>query len=102
MVLRDVKMFGSCCLVIWVIFHLVLSTIPVTFALSLPDGFRKVVAMDGGMVVPEKNTVIEFQHVFFKQGEENLLENIKRKVCHLAPALVWEGLPGHLPGGHVA
>ncbi|XP_072482846.1 heat shock factor protein 3-like isoform X1 [Notamacropus eugenii] len=43
-------------------------------------GFRKVVAVESGMVVPEKNTVIEFQHVFFKQGEENLLENIKRKV----------------------
>ncbi|XP_074057843.1 heat shock factor protein 3-like isoform X2 [Macrotis lagotis] len=43
-------------------------------------GFRKVAVMDSGMVGPEKNTVIEFQHLFFKQGEANLLENIKRKV----------------------
>ncbi|XP_068956501.1 heat shock factor protein 3-like isoform X2 [Petaurus breviceps papuanus] len=43
-------------------------------------GFRKVVAVESGMVFPEKNTAIEFQHMFFKQGEANLLENIKRKV----------------------
>ncbi|XP_020822907.1 heat shock factor protein 3-like isoform X1 [Phascolarctos cinereus] len=43
-------------------------------------GFRKVVAVESGMIVPEKNTMIEFQHMFFQQGEANLLENIKRKV----------------------
>ncbi|XP_036596296.1 heat shock factor protein 3-like isoform X1 [Trichosurus vulpecula] len=43
-------------------------------------GFRKVVAVDSGMVVPEKSATIEFQHMFFKRGEANLLENIKRKV----------------------
>ncbi|KAM8965664.1 heat shock factor protein 3-like isoform 2-T2 [Sarcophilus harrisii] len=43
-------------------------------------GFRKVTAVDNGMAVPEKNTAIEFQHMYFKQGEVNLLENIKRKV----------------------
>ncbi|XP_027698479.1 heat shock factor protein 3-like isoform X2 [Vombatus ursinus] len=43
-------------------------------------GFRKVVTVESGMIVPEKNTTIEFQHMFFKQGEAHLLENIKRKV----------------------
>ncbi|XP_043830454.1 heat shock factor protein 3-like isoform X2 [Dromiciops gliroides] len=43
-------------------------------------GFRKVVTVENGMVAPEKNPMIEFQHMFFKQGEANLLENIKRKV----------------------
>ncbi|XP_074133832.1 heat shock factor protein 3-like isoform X2 [Sminthopsis crassicaudata] len=41
-------------------------------------GFRKVAAVDNGMA--EKNTAIEFQHMYFKKGEVNLLENIKRKV----------------------
>lgn len=44
------------------------------------DGFRKVVALENGMITAEKNSVIEFQHPFFKQGNAHLLENIKRKV----------------------
>ncbi|XP_067404413.1 heat shock factor protein 3-like isoform X2 [Emydura macquarii macquarii] len=43
-------------------------------------GFRKVIALENGMITAEKNSAIEFQHPFFKQGKENLLENIKRKV----------------------
>uniref|UniRef100_K7DYU1 HSF-type DNA-binding domain-containing protein n=1 Tax=Monodelphis domestica TaxID=13616 RepID=K7DYU1_MONDO len=43
-------------------------------------GFHKVVAVDSGVAAPEKTMTIEFQHSFFKQGEPNLLENIKRKV----------------------
>uniref|UniRef100_A0A8C9EVS0 HSF-type DNA-binding domain-containing protein n=1 Tax=Pavo cristatus TaxID=9049 RepID=A0A8C9EVS0_PAVCR len=43
-------------------------------------GFRKVVALENGMITVEKNSVIEFQHPFFKQGNAHLLENIKRKV----------------------
>ncbi|XP_052528833.1 heat shock factor protein 3 isoform X1 [Tympanuchus pallidicinctus] len=43
-------------------------------------GFRKVVALENGMITAEKNSVIEFQHPFFKQGNAHLLENIKRKV----------------------
>ncbi|EMP35477.1 Heat shock factor protein 3 [Chelonia mydas] len=45
-----------------------------------PDGFRKVIALENGMITAEKNAAIEFQHPFFKQGKANLLENIKRKV----------------------
>uniref|UniRef100_A0A8C6ZYW6 Heat shock factor protein 3 n=1 Tax=Nothoprocta perdicaria TaxID=30464 RepID=A0A8C6ZYW6_NOTPE len=43
-------------------------------------GFRKVIALENGMITVEKNSVIEFQHPFFKQGKAHLLENIKRKV----------------------
>ncbi|OPJ89323.1 heat shock factor protein 3-like [Patagioenas fasciata] len=43
-------------------------------------GFRKVIALENGMVTAEKSSVIEFQHPFFKQGKAHLLENIKRKV----------------------
>uniref|UniRef100_A0A8C8RNS6 HSF-type DNA-binding domain-containing protein n=1 Tax=Pelusios castaneus TaxID=367368 RepID=A0A8C8RNS6_9SAUR len=43
-------------------------------------GFRKVIALENGMITAEKNSAIEFQHPFFKQGKANLLENIKRKV----------------------
>ncbi|XP_008943117.1 PREDICTED: heat shock factor protein 3-like, partial [Merops nubicus] len=43
-------------------------------------GFRKVIALENGMITAEKSSVIEFQHPFFKQGEAHLLENIKRKV----------------------
>ncbi|XP_048719276.1 V-set and immunoglobulin domain-containing protein 4 isoform X3 [Caretta caretta] len=43
-------------------------------------GFRKVIALENGMITAEKNAAIEFQHPFFKQGKANLLENIKRKV----------------------
>ncbi|XP_074818477.1 heat shock factor protein 3-like isoform X1 [Natator depressus] len=43
-------------------------------------GFRKVIALENGMITAEKNAAIEFQHPLFKQGKANLLENIKRKV----------------------
>uniref|UniRef100_UPI003AAA6A6C heat shock factor protein 1 n=1 Tax=Centroberyx gerrardi TaxID=166262 RepID=UPI003AAA6A6C len=43
-------------------------------------GFRKVVHIEhGGLVKPEKDDT-EFQHPFFIRGQEQLLENIKRKV----------------------
>ncbi|XP_031964215.1 heat shock factor protein-like, partial [Corvus moneduloides] len=45
-------------------------------------GFRKVVHIEqGGLVKPEKDDT-EFQHPFFLRGQEQLLENIKRKVTH--------------------
>uniref|UniRef100_A0A8C3UMR8 HSF-type DNA-binding domain-containing protein n=1 Tax=Catharus ustulatus TaxID=91951 RepID=A0A8C3UMR8_CATUS len=44
------------------------------------DGFRKVIALENGIITAEKSSVIEFQHPFFKQGKAHLLENIKRKV----------------------
>uniref|UniRef100_A0A663LKI5 Heat shock factor protein 3-like n=2 Tax=Athene cunicularia TaxID=194338 RepID=A0A663LKI5_ATHCN len=43
-------------------------------------GFRKVIALENGMITAERSSVIEFQHPFFKQGKAHLLENIKRKV----------------------
>uniref|UniRef100_A0A8D0HX06 HSF-type DNA-binding domain-containing protein n=1 Tax=Sphenodon punctatus TaxID=8508 RepID=A0A8D0HX06_SPHPU len=43
-------------------------------------GFRKVIALENGMMTAEKSTVLEFQHPFFKQGKAHLLEKIKRKV----------------------
>ncbi|NXJ82753.1 HSF3 protein, partial [Trogon melanurus] len=43
-------------------------------------GFRKVIALENGMITAEKSSAIEFQHPFFKQGKAHLLENIKRKV----------------------
>ncbi|KAM3596036.1 uncharacterized protein V6R79_007273 [Siganus canaliculatus] len=43
-------------------------------------GFRKVVHIEqGGLVKPERDDT-EFQHPFFVRGQEQLLENIKRKV----------------------
>lgn len=48
------------------------------------DGFRKVIALENGMMTAEKNSAIEFQHPFFKRGKANLLANIKRKVLHLS------------------
>lgn len=44
------------------------------------DGFRKVVALENGMITCDKNSAIEFQHPFFKRGKIDLLANIKRKV----------------------
>lgn len=50
------------------------------------DGFRKVMHIDTGIVKQEKDGPVEFQHPYFKHGQDNLLENIKRKVgsslCH--------------------
>ncbi|KAM5166787.1 uncharacterized protein ACOB7L_017490 [Callospermophilus lateralis] len=46
-----------------------------------PDGFRKVVQIiDSGIVKQERDGPVEFQHPYFKQGQDDLLENIKRKV----------------------
>ncbi|XP_034032991.1 heat shock factor protein 4 [Thalassophryne amazonica] len=43
-------------------------------------GFRKVVNIEqSGLVKPERDDT-EFQHVYFLQGNEHLLEHIKRKV----------------------
>nr|XP_056715606.1 heat shock factor protein 3-like [Euleptes europaea] len=43
-------------------------------------GFRKVIALENGMMTSAKNLAIEFQHPFFKQEKFSLLANIKRKV----------------------
>ncbi|XP_041106136.1 heat shock factor protein 2 isoform X2 [Polyodon spathula] len=50
-----------------------------------PDGFRKVIHMDTGIVKQERDGPIEFQHPFFKQEQDDLLENIKRKVSSARP-----------------
>uniref|UniRef100_A0A8C9PEM6 HSF-type DNA-binding domain-containing protein n=1 Tax=Spermophilus dauricus TaxID=99837 RepID=A0A8C9PEM6_SPEDA len=42
-------------------------------------GFRKVVHIDSGIVKQERDGPVEFQHPFFKQGQDDLLENIKKK-----------------------
>ncbi|NXN98874.1 HSF2 protein, partial [Rhinopomastus cyanomelas] len=42
-------------------------------------GFRKV-QVDSGFVKLERDGPVEFQHPYFKQGREDLLEHIKRKV----------------------
>ncbi|XP_040264923.1 heat shock factor protein 4 [Bufo bufo] len=43
-------------------------------------GFRKVVNIEqGGLVKPERDDT-EFQHLYFLQGHEHMLEHIKRKV----------------------
>uniref|UniRef100_A0A8D0GWK0 Heat shock transcription factor 2 n=1 Tax=Sphenodon punctatus TaxID=8508 RepID=A0A8D0GWK0_SPHPU len=42
-------------------------------------GFRKVVHVDSGVVKLERDGPVEFQHPYFKQGREDLLEHIKRK-----------------------
>eukprot|EP00090_Calanus_glacialis_P000585 TRINITY_DN10367_c0_g1_i1.p1 TRINITY_DN10367_c0_g1~~TRINITY_DN10367_c0_g1_i1.p1 ORF type:complete len:374 (+),score=164.81 TRINITY_DN10367_c0_g1_i1:1-1122(+) len=46
-------------------------------------GFRKVVSVDAGALKGEKEEV-EFAHNFFIQGQEYLLEHIKRKVNNAA------------------
>ncbi|NXW55739.1 HSF2 protein, partial [Eurystomus gularis] len=43
-------------------------------------GFRKVIHVDSGFVKLERDGPVEFQHPYFKQGREDLLEHIKRKV----------------------
>lgn len=48
--------------------------------LFFSDGFRKVVHVDSGIVKLERDGPVEFQHPYFKQGREDLLEHIKRKV----------------------
>lgn len=44
------------------------------------DGFRKVMHIDTGIVKQERDGPVEFQHPYFRQGQDDLLENIKRKV----------------------
>lgn len=44
------------------------------------DGFRKVMHFDTGIVKQERDGPVEFQHPYFKHGQDDLLENIKRKV----------------------
>ncbi|NWX42124.1 HSF2 protein, partial [Steatornis caripensis] len=48
-------------------------------------GFRKVVPVDSGIVKLERDGPVEFQHPYFKQGREDLLEHIKRKVSSSKP-----------------
>ncbi|XP_008840956.1 heat shock factor protein 2 isoform X2 [Nannospalax galili] len=48
-------------------------------------GFRKVVHIDSGIVKQERDGPVEFQHPYFKQGQDDLLENIKRKVSATKP-----------------
>lgn len=43
------------------------------------DGFRKVMHIDTGVVKQERDGPVEFQHPYFKHGQDDLLENIKRK-----------------------
>ncbi|KAK9393734.1 heat shock factor protein 3-like [Crotalus adamanteus] len=48
-------------------------------------GFRKVIALENGMITCDKNSAIEFQHPFFKRGKVDLLANIQRKVATVRP-----------------
>nr|XP_005990504.2 PREDICTED: heat shock factor protein 2 isoform X1 [Latimeria chalumnae] len=48
-------------------------------------GFRKVVHIDTGIVKQERDGPVEFQHPYFRQGQDDLLENIKRKVSSSRP-----------------
>ncbi|XP_041375461.1 heat shock factor protein 1-like isoform X2 [Gigantopelta aegis] len=44
-------------------------------------GFRKVVNVDQGALKVDRDD-LEFHHTYFQQGQEQLLENIKRKVSN--------------------
>ncbi|XP_031437230.1 heat shock factor protein 2 isoform X2 [Clupea harengus] len=48
-------------------------------------GFRKVMHIDTGIVKQERDGPVEFQHPYFKHGQDDLLENIKRKVSTSRP-----------------
>ncbi|XP_041660822.1 heat shock factor protein 2 [Cheilinus undulatus] len=48
-------------------------------------GFRKVMHIDTGIVKQERDGPVEFQHPYFKHGQDDLLENIKRKVSSSRP-----------------
>ncbi|XP_042652022.1 heat shock factor protein 2 isoform X2 [Tyto alba] len=48
-------------------------------------GFHKVVHVDSGIVKQERDGPVEFRHPYFKQGREDLLEHIKRKVSSSRP-----------------
>jgi len=43
------------------------------------DGFRKITSIENSGLRIEKDD-IEFYHQYFLRGQENMLENIKRKV----------------------
>ncbi|XP_036379499.1 uncharacterized protein LOC118774325 isoform X2 [Megalops cyprinoides] len=43
-------------------------------------GFRKVISIEGGLVKPKNLSVLEFHHMHFQKGREDLLDCIKRKV----------------------
>ncbi|KAG7484195.1 hypothetical protein MATL_G00046650 [Megalops atlanticus] len=43
-------------------------------------GFRKVISIEGGLVKPKNLSVLEFHHMYFQKGREDLLDCIKRKV----------------------
>ncbi|RXM29140.1 Heat shock factor protein 2 [Acipenser ruthenus] len=58
---------------------------PATETIAYFNGFRKVIHMDTGIVKQERDGPIEFQHPFFKQEQDDLLENIKRKVSSARP-----------------
>ncbi|KAM4862393.1 LOW QUALITY PROTEIN: heat shock factor protein 2-like [Urocitellus parryii] len=47
--------------------------------------FRKVVHIDSGIIKQERDGPLEFQHPFFKQSRDDLLENIKRKFSFSKP-----------------
>ncbi|KAL0967392.1 hypothetical protein UPYG_G00251650 [Umbra pygmaea] len=48
-------------------------------------GFRKVMHIDTGIVKLERDGPVEFQHPYFKHGQDDLLENIKRKISNARP-----------------
>ncbi|XP_060722201.1 heat shock factor protein 2 isoform X2 [Tachysurus vachellii] len=48
-------------------------------------GFRKVMHVDTGIVKQERDGPVEFQHPYFQNGRDDLLENIKRKVSSSRP-----------------
>ncbi|XP_076873979.1 heat shock factor protein 2 [Brachyhypopomus gauderio] len=48
-------------------------------------GFRKVMHVDTGVVKQERDGPVEFQHPYFKHGQDDLLEHIKRKVSNARP-----------------
>ncbi|ELW47894.1 Heat shock factor protein 2 [Tupaia chinensis] len=48
-------------------------------------GFHKVVHTDSGIVKQERDGPVEFQYPYFKQGQDELLENTKRKVSSSKP-----------------
>lgn len=50
------------------------------FGFLFTDGFRKVMHIDTGIVKQERDGPVEFQHPYFQNGRDDLLENIKRKV----------------------
>ncbi|XP_075802157.1 heat shock factor protein 2 isoform X3 [Microtus pennsylvanicus] len=51
-------------------------------------GFRKVLHIDSGIIKQERDGPVEFQHPYFKQGQDDLLENIKRKIVQFIVTLV--------------